>query len=261
MSGFDNKYYSKIKDLNIKHYAGEVPYYSKAELRPVEKSLLKQLKSKSSILDLGCGSGRFSIGAAQLGLNVTGVDITPEAVKAATKKTKSLRLKNVKFAVGDMTELDIKDSKFDYVICPRFSINAVATFSKRQSAIKEMLRVVKPGGKVFIESFNRFYLGMGLWVLLGDLATDFIKTVKFKWTTQVKKEEYKGLLPGDMVYPSNKVKGATEGYAHIPTVFELVKLVPRKYKYKIYSIPELMKKGKFDIFRLFRYSIWIEIHK
>lgn len=61
-----------------------------------------------------------------------------------------------------MTNLFFKDKGFDYVFCPRFSINAVATFSQREKAIEEMLRIVKDDGIVFIESFNKFYLAKEL---------------------------------------------------------------------------------------------------
>ncbi|MBU1149122.1 class I SAM-dependent methyltransferase, partial [Patescibacteria group bacterium] len=67
-------YYNKIKKLNIEHYAGEISYYTKAELRKVEIKILMSLKRGAKILDLGCGAGRFSIGAGQLGFNVIGID-------------------------------------------------------------------------------------------------------------------------------------------------------------------------------------------
>ncbi len=81
------EYYKKIKELNIVHYDGEVSYYSKVPLRKVEKKLLSKLKPNTDLLDLGCGSGRFSIGAAQIGFNITDVDITPQAIEAAKQRT------------------------------------------------------------------------------------------------------------------------------------------------------------------------------
>lgn len=61
----DADYYEKIKNLNIAHYSGEVSYYTSAPIRNVEKKLLDNLPADSSLLDLGCGSGRFSIEAAK----------------------------------------------------------------------------------------------------------------------------------------------------------------------------------------------------
>lgn len=200
------EYYKKIKELNIVHYAGEVSYYSKAPLRKVEKKLLSKLKPNTDLLDLGCGSGRFSVGAAQIGFNVTGVDITPQAIEAAKRKAEKSELTNVRFLVGDMTNLSFKDKNFDYVFCPRFSINAVATFSQRKKAIEEMLRIVKDDGIVFIESFNKFYLGKGIIFLLKNIIRDILRYISIFYS-YLRNKKYLGLLPGDIVYKANKVKG------------------------------------------------------
>lgn len=82
----DENYYDRIKKFNIVHYAGETSYYTKAPLRQAEVALLDKLPQGATILDLGCGSGRFSVGAALRGFNVTGLDITPKAIEAARKK-------------------------------------------------------------------------------------------------------------------------------------------------------------------------------
>lgn len=252
-------YYSRIKRLNIEHYSGEVPYYTKAPMRKVENKILSLLNKESKILDLGCGSGRFSIGAARFDLNVTGMDITPDAVRAATEKAASLGLINVNFVIGDMTEIPFEDNTFDYVFCPRFSINAVATFKKRKMAINEMLRVVKPGGIVHVESFNKLYIGKGLIMPIRNIVVDLWRTIVMTVCIIVRKE-YSGLALGDIVYESNKTKGASIGYAHLPTIFELRRLIPKQISYKTFSITQILGK-KFDFFKYFRYSIWIFIKK
>lgn len=257
----NSDYYRKIKKLNTSHYSGEVSYYTQAPIRNVEKKLLTSIPKQSRILDVGCGSGRFTIGAAQIGHNITGIDITPAAVVAATEKAKTLNLGNVDFLVEDMTEIPFEDNKFDYVFCLRFSINAVATFEKRRMAVNEMIRVVKPGGTVYVESFNKLYLGRGMIVPLKNLFSDLLRQVLIFWC-RVTGREYTGLLPGDIVYKSNKVAGATEGYAHLPTVFELKKLLPKGIAHKFYSIPQILKDQKdFDLMKYFRYSIWIILRK
>ena len=253
------EYYQKIKNLNIEHYTGEIPYYTQAPIRKVEQAILLKLKQGVDLLDLGCGSGRFSIGAAQIGFNnVVGVDITPWAVNAAIKKAERLRVENVSFLVGDMTNLPFQDKTFDYVFCPRFSINAVATFSQRKRAIEEMLRVVKDDGNVFIESFNKLYLGNGF--MFKNIARDIgIYFVMFYFW--LKNKKYNGLLPGDLIYKANKVETASEGYAHLPTIFELLRLMPKGIEFKFYSIPQINKEKETDLLKFFRYSIWIFIKK
>jgi ubiquinone/menaquinone biosynthesis C-methylase UbiE len=257
----NSDYYKKIKDLNISHYSGEISYYTQAPLRNVEKKLLTSIPKQSRILDVGCGSGRFTIGAAQMGHNVTGIDITPAAITAAAEKAKKLNLGNVNFLVGDMTDIPFRNSEFDYVFCPRFSINAVATFEKRKKAIEEMVRVVKPEGVVYIESFNKLYLGRGPVLPLRNLFSDFLKQISIFWCWLTGKQ-YTGLLLGDIVYKSNKVADAPEGYAHLLTIFELKRLLPKGITYKFYSIPQILKDQKsFDLMKYFRYSIWIFLSK
>lgn len=256
----ENNYYTKIKELNISHYTGEVSYYTRAPLREVEKKLLTSIPKGSRILDVGCGSGRFSIGATQSGHIVTGIDITPAAITAASEKAKNLKLGNVSFLVGDMTEMPFQNNEFDYIFCPRFSINAVATFQKRKKAIDEMIRVVKPGGKVYVESFNKLYLGRGPIVSIRNILNDLQKQISMT-SCHLMNKKYSGLLPGDITYESNKVAGASKGYAHLPTIFELKKILPINITHKFYSIPQVLGGKKIDPFKYFRYSIWIFLTK
>lgn len=254
------KYYAKIKKLNQEHYAGEVAYYSKASLRPAEIVLLGKLDKKSRILDLGCGSGRFSIGAAKKGFEVEGVDITPEAIEASKNRALENNLSNVNFTCGDMTEIPFPDSSFDFVFCPRFSINAVSTRQQRIKAVREMLRVVKSGGVVHIESFNKLYCGKGLWMPLKNVLIDFGRNIKIV-ICKIFGKEYEGLLPGDITYEANKVATASIGYAHLPTYWQIKKWIPKKTKFDMKSIPEVRGRKKIDLLKYFRYSIWVFIKK
>jgi SAM-dependent methyltransferase len=55
-------------------------------------------------LDLGCGTGTSSIGLAQAGWDVIGVDFAPRAIRMAKRKTQRTNLK-VEFLVGEVTQL------------------------------------------------------------------------------------------------------------------------------------------------------------
>lgn len=256
----EEKYYQKINKLNLEHYTGETSYYSRAPLRMVEKILLEKLPYGSKILDLACGSGRFSVGAALMGLRVTGADITPAAIECAKEKAKKESAENINFLVADMTELPFEDNSFDFVFCPRFSINAVATFNKRKLAIKEMLRVVKPHGKVFIESFNELYSGKGIAMPIKNILIDIGRYLNI-FKCHLLGKEYAGWLPGDLVYKANKVDSASIGYTHLPTIVEMLRWLPKGKRWKIFSIPQIVNKKKLDIFKFFRYSIWIVLDK
>lgn len=245
------KYYKRIKSFNITHYAGEVSYYSVAPLRAAEKKLLSNLPKGAKILDVGCGSGRFSINAAKLGFNVTGIDITPDAIRACKERAKQHGLSNAKFKVLDITE-GAPDEKFDFVFCPRFVINAISTNERRRMAIDNMYRACNKDGALFVESFNILYLGKGPVIPLINVLKAVYRSVRIK-LSQLTGAPYDGLFPGDITYPANKAKGASDGYAHLPSIFEVKSYLKNG---KTQSIYEVIGDRRFDVLRPFRYSIW-----
>jgi cyclopropane fatty-acyl-phospholipid synthase-like methyltransferase len=66
-------------------------------------------------LDVGCGTGTNSIFLAQHGLQVVGVDYSPQAIATARAKTQRLNL-GIDFHVADVTQLDFLQEPFDYVL-------------------------------------------------------------------------------------------------------------------------------------------------
>ncbi len=56
-------------------------------------------------LDLGCGTGRWSIAMAKRGWNVVGIDVVPQAIDAARRNARSAGV-HVSFICGDVTELE-----------------------------------------------------------------------------------------------------------------------------------------------------------
>ncbi len=245
-------YYKRIKTLNIEHYAGEVSYYSKANLRPAENALLNGLPGGSKILDVGCGSGRFSIEAAKRGFNVTGIDITPAAINSCKTQAKILKLSNAKFEVLDIVEGGI-NKKFDYVFCPRFVINAIATKRSRKAAIKNIINACRPGGYVYIESFNIWYMGKGPGRPFKNSFLTLYRSVNLE-VHKILKIYYGGLFPGDIVYKANKASTASQGYAHLPNIFEIRRYLKNS---KTKSIYQIIGVKNHDWLKLFRYSIWV----
>lgn len=103
-------------------------------------------KRNSSFLDVGCGSGILLKNLLNLNRNIKlyGLDITPKMVEVA--KRKFVNEPSVEIMLGSAINMPYKNNTFDYVTC-------ASSFHHHpdplQSA-KEMVRVLKPGGKLLI---------------------------------------------------------------------------------------------------------------
>jgi len=98
-----------------------------------------------TVLDLGCGDGTTAIPAAQAGANVRGVDIAANLVAAGQARAEQLGLTNCTFEEGDASNLvGIDDDSFDLVITIFGAMFAPRPFD----TAAEMVRVVKPGGRI-----------------------------------------------------------------------------------------------------------------
>lgn len=97
------------------------------------------------VLDLGCGDGTTAIPAAELGANVTGIDISRTLVKAGNKRIAEKNLSNIKIEQGDAMDLaGLPDQSFDLSI----SIFGAMFAPRPDDVAKELVRVTKKGGKI-----------------------------------------------------------------------------------------------------------------
>ncbi|MDB5218657.1 MAG: Ubiquinone/menaquinone biosynthesis methyltransferase UbiE [Myxococcaceae bacterium] len=97
----------------------------------------------AKVLDVGCGTGVVALTAARLGADARGIDLTPELVAHARENAAIMQL-DVDFREGDAEALAFEDGAFDVVVS-----QFAHMFAPRPDvAIKEMLRVLKPGGVV-----------------------------------------------------------------------------------------------------------------
>jgi len=101
------------------------------------------------VVDLGSGGGLdCMIAAAQVGATGTaiGVDMTPEMLARARTSAKDAGHSNVQFRLGEIEHLPIPDNTADCVIS-----NCVINLSTdKQQVLREIWRVLKPGGRVAI---------------------------------------------------------------------------------------------------------------
>lgn len=123
---------------------------------------------KGRILDAAMGPGRHVKHFAGRGFKVWGNDFNAHMLEVAGKYVGSSK---VRFTNHDMRNLSsIKSGYFDYVICMGASIGSVYRRAERQKVLKELARVAKKGGLVFIHAHNHFEL-TGPDCLLGIAGT------------------------------------------------------------------------------------------
>lgn len=127
------------------------------------KWVAKQLVKGRTLLDLGCGNGRDSLYFyTGSGMNVTAVDASAEAI---TKLKKENKEDNIYFICDDFVcSTAIFAGQYDYCYS-RFSLHAINE-NQETEVIRNVYKVLKPGGKFFIEtrSVNDEIYGMGEYV-------------------------------------------------------------------------------------------------
>ena len=115
----------------------------------------KYVHLNHTILDLGCGAGRTTFSLYELGYsNITGVDITPEMIQAA-QEIQSVNKLPIKFQVGDATRLKFDDSNYDVVFFSFNGMMSIPSKSIRTMALKEVSRILKPGGIYIFTTHDR----------------------------------------------------------------------------------------------------------
>lgn len=113
------------------------------------KDIMKRMNVEkgSHALDVCCGTGDWSVSLSKaVGKDgsVTGLDFSQNMLSVAEKKKEELKLNQLKLIHGNAMELPFEDNSFDYVTIG-FGLRNVPDY---MTVLKEMYRVVKPGGKV-----------------------------------------------------------------------------------------------------------------
>lgn len=103
------------------------------------------------LLDLGCGAGR---NFAKTKAEIYATDFSSEMIKYAKLKAKELGISKIKFFVEDASKLSFGDEFFDSVIFTHV-LYCIPEKNKREKAVKEVYRVLKKGGGVFVSVWNK----------------------------------------------------------------------------------------------------------
>ena len=116
------------------------------DFRALARQVAPQLPPGAAVLEVAPGPGYFAIELARLGgYQVTGLDISQTFVEIARQKAAQANVQ-VDFRHGNASAMPFEDETFDFLLCRA----AFKNFGAPLGALREMYRVLKPGGRAMI---------------------------------------------------------------------------------------------------------------
>jgi SAM-dependent methyltransferase len=107
------------------------------------------LEAGSRVIDVACGNGNAALAAARRWCHVTGVDYVPELLQRAGERARAERLE-VELIEGDAERLPFDAAQFDVAL----STFGIMFAPDQPQAAREIMRVVKPGGRVGLANWT-----------------------------------------------------------------------------------------------------------
>ncbi len=120
------------------------------------KARLPITRNKEKLIDIGCGTGAFSIGAALRGYESLGLSWDERNQRVASGRAKICKVESAKFEVLDVGKLDTRDDligKFDVAICCE-NIEHIIDDGK---LVRDIASCLKPGGRLLLTTPYLFY--------------------------------------------------------------------------------------------------------
>ena len=131
--------YAQLYDVRVMDWEGEVDFYQEL----ICNSPLKTY----GVLEVACGTGRITMRLAREGIEITGLDRSPELLEIARQK--SISMPNVEWILGDMRTFEI-EKKFGFVISPGHSFQFMTTPEDQAMCLEQIKHHLVSGGLAVI---------------------------------------------------------------------------------------------------------------
>jgi len=105
------------------------------------------------ILDVGCGDGVLATRIAQDGAQVTGMDASSDMIAAARHRAKAAGVE-LDLVEGDAGDIPVPAGQFDCVV----TVATLCFVDDPRPTIRDMVRVLKPGGRLILGELGRWNL-------------------------------------------------------------------------------------------------------
>ena len=153
----NNAEYAEVKKSTGEIYGKLWSKFTPNQLSEKATSILAERLQKNGIstaiiagknaVDVGCGSGRFSLALKNLGASsVTGVDYGDCGLEIGRKTALEIGLHGVEFKKEDILNLSFPNETFDFT----FSNGVIHHSESMENALNELFRITKPGGHIWL---------------------------------------------------------------------------------------------------------------
>lgn len=153
------------------------------------------------VLDAGCGDGMLVCAAAKRDADATGIDPDPVMLAAARSRTAAAGLQAT-FLEGRVERLPFPDASFDVVV----SVTVLCFMTDAAGAVREMARVLRPGGRLVLGELGRWSLWAAIRRVRGWLGAATWQAARFRTAAELRSlAEQAGLsvtaMRGAVYYP------------------------------------------------------------
>lgn len=151
--------------LNDKSFIKRI-YYEGIE-KYVDRLKAIGFSGNKHVLDAGCGYGQWSLALALLNEKVSACDISNVRADFLSDLVHQLNLDNLNLIVSGIDEMPYENNTFDAVFC-----YGVIFLTPWRKSLAELVRVLKPGGKVYVNA-NGLGWYMFLWEAEHNKTADY----------------------------------------------------------------------------------------
>lgn len=136
----------KFWDSKAEGYA-KSPVSDQATYERKLKETQQYLSSEMQILEFGCGTGSTAVQHAPHVKHIDAIDISEQMLAIARSRAEQSCVSNITFSQGTLEDFSAASESQDAVL----GLNVIHLIPDRQSVLKEVARILKPGG-IFVSS-------------------------------------------------------------------------------------------------------------